>query len=133
MNDFENEFVLDLCLFIEANVPNFTFKSNLWIDETPKNTDAVYAMQTGGPEPDRYTPVQQYVIEFTARYADSKVAFDRLNELYRLFDRNQNYYTSNFTIYYSHPLGPVMSIGRDGTGGKLLKLSVLFLSTNLIS
>lgn len=128
------EFIKDIALWLENNCGGrFVYKENLMVGEIVRDSNGVYLQSEPSPEPDRYTPLEKHVISFNARNTDPVQAYEDLRYIYNLLDRRRHYQTTNYDVHYSIPQGQILDLDRDGNGGKLLKLSVLFINTTLIS
>lgn len=128
-------FIYDICQFIAANSGGmFTFgtgDTNLKIAELVRGQDGVYAVSNGSPEPDLYTAVTTYSIDFFASNKNSATAFQQLQTIYNIFDRRENFSTANFEVYASYPGGQIDDLDRDGENSKILRLSVIFISSRI--
>jgi len=129
-------FVNEICEYIADNLADFTFGSgdtNLKVGELLKGTDGTFGIETVSPEPDSYTPVEQHIVDFWSVNRDSAKAFDQSQQIYNLLNNAINYDTDSRHIYFSKAMSQPNDQDRDGEGRKIVKLSVLFIVTSLIS
>lgn len=133
MNEF---FIRDICEYLADKSATFTFgtgATNLKAGELPRGTDGVFAVASPSPEPDMDTLVEYHNVDFWARNKNTSTALDQMREIYELFHQNHHYVTTNFEVYFSHALGQIEDQDRDLEGGKLLRLSIMFITRQLIS
>lgn len=129
-------FVEEICEYIAENSARFTFgtgEGNLKIGELTMGVNGVFAIASPSPEPDRYTDVRTYNIDFWAVNTNTPEAFDDLRIIYNLFHQGHDYETDNFYIYFSHVNGQIDDLDRDGENRKLLRVSIEFLARAIIS
>lgn len=124
----------EVCEYIDDHSTNFSYGSgsgNLKIGELVLDTNGVFVEASPSPQPDKTTAEERQIIDFTSRDPDSDRAYQLLREIYEIFHRRQNYETDNYHIYFSNALDQPMDLDRDAEGGKVWKLSVLFIYSNL--
>lgn len=132
MTDF-NLFTDELCTYLASISATFIVGTNLNIGELIRTVDGVFVTSTGSPALDAYNPVETYLVDFTAIHRNSQEAYNFLQEISRLFHQRQDYDTDNYHVYYSRSMGQITDLDRSGEGRKILRLSVLFITYNLIS
>lgn len=133
-------FIRAICRYV-ADRTSLTFgngdSADLRVGELPRDLDGVYAIDAPTIEPDKETPIIYSTIDFWARYKNTETAYAKLNEIYDVLDRMYEYFPNNgtsessFEVYFSHALGQIEDNDRDAEGGKLLKLSVIFIYRNV--
>lgn len=115
----------------------FTFGSgasnNLKLGELVAGVDGVYLVQTMANMPDHYTPIYDYTIDFWSVNRNAATAYDDLQYVYELFHQNVNMTTATFQVYFAYALSQIEDMDRDSEGRKVFKLSVTFITRNLIS
>lgn len=130
-----DELINDICEYIANNTGGeFTFgtgETNLKIGELVRGQSGVYAVSFLTDEPDRYTAVESYGINFFASNPNTGEAYRQLRIIYNLLHRMQNYSTTNFEIYFSNATGQIDDLDRDGAGSKILRVSVIFMCSRL--
>lgn len=131
-----SNFAFEICQYIDQQDSSFAFtssNSNLKVGELVRGVQGVFAVSSPSRQPDMYTPIRYYAVDFWAKYQNSDDAYENLRKIYNLFHQAHDYQTSNHYIYFSHAAGEAIDLDRDGEGSKLLKLSVIFISRMLIS
>lgn len=129
-----NPFIFEICEYI-ADKTTFTLGSDLYVGELPRDIEGVYAIALPGEQPDMYTAVEYYDIDFNVRYKKSTDAFTKIKIIYDLLHRLHDYPTDNFYVYFSHASSSIRDLDRDFEGNKVLSLGVRFIcrNTNYIS
>jgi len=138
-----NPFIYEICEYLETYGLNdnggsrFVFdnasNNNLYIGELVRGVDGVYAKSVPSAEPDPYTAMQEMNIDFWSRRKNSLEAYEDMRIIYELFHRHLEFDTSNYKVRFSRVLSQPIDLDRDGEGGKLLRISVKFTMTYLIS
>lgn len=130
-------FIEEICEYLaDESDGSLTFgdgSSNLKIGELVRGSNGVFAVSSPAPEPDRYTPVSYEQIDFWARYSSTEDCYLILKTIYDLFHQNHHYETDNFHIFFSNATSKPEDLDRDLEGGKLMRLSILFIVRPLIS
>lgn len=106
---------------------------NMKIGELPLGQQGVYVVDSSSEEPDRYTPVEYYTLDFYALHSSSEEAYKYAKVVMDYFHQKANYTTASFVVYFSHSLGRVIDLDRDGQGRKNIRVSVRFITARLIS
>ena len=129
-------FAFALCTLLAPNIPGLTFgpgDSNVKVGELVRGIDGVFVVEGASPEPDRYTAVEYHTPDFWAVFKNAKVASDYLRAIYDYLHQKHHYNTDSYTVHFSYCAGQILDLDRDGEGRKMLKLSVAFIITGLIS
>lgn len=131
-------FVEEMCQYIAQTIPGnrFTFgtgSDNLLIGEIVPGTNGVFAVNSPTLPPDEYTAVEYYNLDFWAVNSNEAEGFEDLRIIYELLHRKVHYQTENFQIFFSHAIGQIDDLDRDGENRKTLRLGIRFITTNLIS
>lgn len=124
-----DSFAHEIKEYIEDN----TTLTGLKVGELQYGTEGIYLVQGSVEEPDRETPILYGQIDFWARYTRTETAYEKIFEVNELLHQAYNYSTTTYLIHFSHALGSIDDMDRDGEGRKLLRLSVRFIYYNLIS
>lgn len=135
-------FIHDICTYLAAN-SDFYFGSaadlpggkTKWLKagELPRDKDGVYAIADPSPEPDRETGVQYQTISFWARNKNTATAYEQLMEIYNFFHQKHDLPTTNYYVFQAFAEGMPEDQDRDSEGGKLLQISIQFITRYLIS
>lgn len=131
-----NPFIVDLCTYLAPNIPGLTFgdgNTNFKAGELIRGMDGIFAVDAPSAEPDRYTAVTQRTIDFWAVFRNTETAYNYLLQIYDFLHQKHHYNTTSYTVHFSFAGGQVQDLDRDAEGRKLLKLSVVFIVTGLIS
>ena len=123
-------FIFEITGYLADSSSRFIFgdgNTNLKVGEMSRGDDGVYTLSQPSIEPDRYTGIEYHGIDFIGINKSTAVAYEDLQEVYKIFDRNIAYESPNYHVYYSHAMGQVSDSGRDSEGRKMLRLSVLFI------
>ena len=138
-----NQFISDICEYLATNglesdgaTPRFTFgdgSGNLKVGEVLRGEEGVFAVSLPSVQPDLHTAVQEMQIDFWSRHIKTVEAYEDMRIIYELFHRHMEFETNSYKVHYSNALGQPADLDRDGEGGKLLRLSVRFVMTYLIS
>lgn len=132
-----NPFIHEITNYLAANSNSrFTFgtgNSNLKVGELTQQGNGVFTVSSPSPNPNLYLPVETHLIDFWARNKSSVEAYDDLLFIYNLFHQAHHYNTDNWEVFFSYAGGQVVDTDRDGEGRKVLRLSVVFITRNLIS
>lgn len=95
--------------------------------------EGLFVILSPSPPPHQYIDTEYTIIDFWYRSAHTDRAYDKLRAVYDLLHRRSNWDTANWHIYFSQALGGIVDADRDANNGKLLRLSVQFISRNLNS
>lgn len=135
-------FIKDICRYF-ADRSDFYFGSadelpvgkNVWLKagELPRDKDGVYAIADPSPEPDRETGVQYQTISFWARNRNTATGYDQLMEIYNFFHQKHDIETDNYYVFQCFAESTPIDQDRDAEGGKLLQLTIQFITRYLIS
>jgi hypothetical protein len=127
-----NTFGYEIAEYVGSNT-SLTLNTDLRVGELELGAEGIYVVQGSIDEPDRETPILYGQLDFWARYKRTETCYTKLFEINSLLHQNYNYSTTTYLIHFSHALGSIDDMDRDGEGRKLLKLSVRFIYYNLIS
>lgn len=109
-----------------------TFGTDLFVDELPDTpVQAVLIRSAEAIPPNQYVDTKKQMVEFWSRSPYSETAYNKLMNIYNVFDRNSNWETDNWHIYFSECLGQPVNIDRDQNSGKMYRLSILLTYRNL--
>lgn len=129
-------FIDEICDYISGGlgIPyGDTNNAYLRIGDLQQGVDGVIAIAMPSETPDLYTDVEYYSIDFWASNRSSARAYSDLQRIYKLLHQGDHYLTDNFEVYFSHALGQIEDLDRDGAGSKVLRLGIRFIVRNLIS
>lgn len=131
-------YIKEICQYLADNTGGrFSFGSgttnNLKLGELVRGVDGVFAVQTATNPPDHYTPIYDYTIDFWAVNRNAQTGYDDLQYIFELFHQNINMTTASFQIYFAYCVSQIEDMDRDSEGRKLWKLTVTFITRNLIS
>ena len=129
-------FIKEICQYLADNSGGrFTFGSgtnNLKLGELTRGVNGVFAVETPVEPPDHYLPIVTYSIDFWAVNANAATAHDDLEYIFQLFHQNINIDTPSYHSYYSYAPSLIQDMDRDGEGRKIFKLSITFISRNIL-
>lgn len=104
----------------------------IFVGELPDTAiEAIWLVEAPSPPPHTYVDYEYIVIDFWARSPKTDRAHELLEDVQNTFQRNYNYTTANWKVFFSHALGGIVDVDRDINGGKLFRLSVQFICRNL--
>lgn len=131
-------FIKEISQYLADNTGGrFTFGSgtsnNLKLGELVRGVDGVFVVQSMTNQPDMYTPIYDYTLDFWAVNRNASTAYDDLQYVYELFHQNINMTTSTFQVYFAYANSQIEDMDRDSEGRKLFKLTITFITRNLIS
>jgi len=138
----EIPFIKDICRYFADN-SDFYFGSDdslpvgktKWLKagELPRDTDGVYAIQDPSPEADRETGVQYHTISFWARNKNTSTAYEHAMEVYNFFHQKHDLPTDNYYVFQAFGESLPIDQDRDAEGGKLIQVTIQFITRYLIS
>lgn len=131
----ENVFIKQICQYIADN-SSLTFGAGtktLKIGEIQMGESGVYALASPSETPEKYTVIEYHNIDFWAVNKKSSTAMQNLRELYVLLHQAHHYDTTSFRVFFSHAIGQIDDLDRDGENRKVLRLGIRFVIMNLIS
>lgn len=99
--------------------------------DTQDLVEGLFLVQVPSPPPHIYIDTEYPVIDIWARSPHTDRAYALLRQVYNTYHRRYNFDYPSWHIYFSQALGTIVDVGRDGEGGKLLRLSVQFECRNL--
>lgn len=129
-------FVQQVCEYLITQTDRFTFGQNsatLKVGELNSNVDGVRAIMAPSQQPEMEIPVEYFDVDFWAVNKSTPTAFDDLQEIYDILHQKDDFNFDNWYIEFSHALGQIQDLDRDGQNRKLLKLSIRFIAVNLTS
>jgi len=89
-------------------------------------------LTTGGNESqDMYQGLRYETIDFWVRNASYEAGYQQARDIIDLLHRLSNWETTNYHVFFSHALGGVEDLDRDGEGKKIFKVSIRFIFRNL--
>ena len=113
-----------------------TVGTNIFIGQLPaKVENAIMLVAVPSPEPDKDTGIEYQNFEVWSRYKEYSDGYDKLQAVFDLLNRRDDYYLPSYEMYFTHALGRIEDLDRDIEGRKLLKLSfrVIYRQLDLIS
>lgn len=129
-------FIQEICSYIESqSAGRFTFGpgGNLIIGTAPKDFMGIVVTSQPSPDPDLYTGVREYIIEFNSINKNSDICYDDLRFIYKLLHRAYAYNTDNYHIYLGEATNQIRDQDRDSMNRKNFAFSILFTVYNLNS
>lgn len=121
-------FIDDLADHIETNIPSVFNSSNLKIGELVRLQYGVYMIANTSPQPDMYTGIEEYEIDFWVRDPNSSQAWDYLEELYNFYHQKAHYEIGAYHIYFTNAQSQIIDMDRDAEGNKLLRLPIRWIA-----
>jgi hypothetical protein len=104
----------------------------IWAGEMPADAvEALMLINVDSPPPHQYVDTEYPIIDFWYRSPYTERANEMMRLIQNTFHRRENWTTDNYHIYLSQALGSPVDVDRDNEGGKLLRLSIQFISRNL--
>jgi len=89
-------------------------------------------MTTGGNEAqDIYQGLKYETIDFWIRNTSYEAGYQLTRDIIDLLHRLSNWETTDFHIFFSHAMGGVEDLDRDGEGKRIFKVSVRFIFRKL--
>lgn len=106
----------------------------IYTGELPQGVnEGLYIIMVPSPPPHQYITTEYTVVDFWYRSAKTDRAYEQIRNIYNLFHRRSNWDAGAWHVFFSQALGSIMDMDRDAEGGKLLRLSVQFISRDLNS
>lgn len=93
--------------------------------------EGLLLIQVPSPPPHQYIDTEYPVIDIWAKSPKTDRAYNLLRQVYNTYHRRYDWQTDNWHIYFSQALGNIVDVDRDRESGKLLRLSIQFISRNL--
>jgi hypothetical protein len=108
------------------------FGTDIFIGEFPKEPTTGEATQAGtyliqnGGEQDPYLPVEENSIDFWVVAPGSETAYDKIEAIRNVLNRNANYDLANYYVYFSIDMSGILDMDRTRDGLSLYKMSIRF-------
>lgn len=129
-------FVNDICDYLASHISYFSFDapdSNLYSGELIRGINGVFAVDMSAEEPNRESALEYRTIEYWAVNTNSIECYERLLAIYNLFHEQHHYNTDSYTVHFSHAASNILDMDRDSENRKMMKVSVRYLVTTIIS
>lgn len=107
--------------------------SEIRLGEVSLGDDGIYIESVPTEEPDLYTPIRTFTIDFWARYKSGETAYLKLKDIYGLLHQGIGYNLTSYQVYFSHALGQIDDMARDIEGRNIKRLTVKFTARYLLS
>lgn len=102
--------------------------TDLFMGELPLNKqDCIAAVSAPSAAPKMSFDVYEQTVDFWSRYKNSDEAYTQLEAVQTAYHRKAAYTIGDTYVYFSHSLGAIEDMDRDGERKKLYKLSVRFI------
>ena len=92
--------------------------------------DAIGIVASPSPAPDKAIEVYEQVFDVWARFAKAEDGMARMQQVFDLYHRRQNYQLNDFHVYLSFAGGTIDDLDRDPEQQHLYKLSLSFVYRN---
>lgn len=134
-------FIDEICTYLATHSGGYfsygVGAGNLKIGELIRGETGVWAKQAMSPPPDMYLPNEWHQIDFWSVESDSSRSYDDLQYVYNVFhqpnEQQIGYDTASWHIYFSYAQMQIEDMGRDIQNRKINKLTIMFITRNLIS
>lgn len=115
-----NPFLKEICQYLADNTSGrFTFgtgNTNLKMGELVRDMDGVYAIQSPSPAPDKYTAIENVMVDFWSQNTRTDLGIGDLQAIYDFFHERHHYLTTNYEVYGSFATGQIDDMGRGADG-----------------
>lgn len=109
-----------------------TINSDLFLGELPfDRTDILSLIYVLSPAPDKAIPYYRQVIEVWAQFTSYETGMNKMQQVFNLFHKRENYEIADFHVYLSFAMGMVDDMDRDSQRKHLFRLSLTFVYRNL--
>lgn len=109
-----------------------TVGTDLFIGQLPGNVEnGIMLVAVPSPEPDKETGIEYQDFEVWTRYKESQTGYDKLDAIFDILSRKNDFTFPNYYIYFSQARGRINDLDRDIEGRKLFNLAFRFTYRNL--
>jgi hypothetical protein len=100
---------------------------NILIGELPfDKSDCAAMVATVSPDPNKAIPYYVQNVDVWARYSKYDEGYKKLQDIFDILHRNENYEIDGYHIYLSYAVGMITDFDRDAERRHLFKLSLAF-------
>lgn len=104
-----------------------TVGTDIFIGELPLDEgDIMSIVSSPSPDPDKSIPYFNQTIDVWARFSDFNDGYSKLQEVFDLIHRNENYEIDGYHVYLSYASGMINDLDRDNQRRHLFKVSFSF-------
>lgn len=108
-----------------------TIGTDIFIGELPDDeSDIISVVASPSPEPNKSIPYYTQTVDIWARFKSYDGGMNKLQEVFDLLHRAENYDVFNYHVYLSYALGMIEDLDRDNERRHLFKLSISFIYRN---
>lgn len=108
-----------------------TVGTDIFIGELPDDkSDIVSLVTSPSPEPNKSIPYYTQTVDIWGRFKSYDDGMSKLQEIFGMFHRIENYEVFNYHVYLSYALGMIDDLGRDNERRHLFKLTLSFVYRN---
>lgn len=135
-------FIDEICVYLAANTAShFTYgtgEGNLKLGELVRGIEGTFAVAVPSEAPSMYSPLETHTIDFWSVNSNGAQAYDDLQYVYNLFHQRYltqtpQFTTTSFQVYSAAAQGQIEDMDRDIEGRHLFRLTITFVTQNLIS
>jgi hypothetical protein len=104
-----------------------TLGTDIFLGELPLDkSDIISLVYVQSPEPDKSVPYYTQLIDVWARYSKFDDGYGKLQEIFDLLHRSENYQIEGYHIYLSYASGMIQDLDRDAERRHLFRLTLGF-------
>lgn len=104
-----------------------TVGTDIFIGELPfDKTESISLVYSVSPEPNKSIPYYTQLVDIWARYSKYDDGYQKLQDIFDLLHRAENYEVDGFHIYLSYAAGMITDLDRDAERRHLFKLTLGF-------
>lgn len=104
-----------------------TVGTDIFMGELPlDDEDCISVVTAPSPEPNKSIPYYTQSVDVWARFKSYDDGMAKLQSVFSLFHRSENYELDGFHVYLSYALGMIDDLDRDSERRHLFKLTLDF-------
>jgi hypothetical protein len=104
-----------------------TVGTDIFVGELPLDkTDCIALMVSPSPDSDKSIPYFKQTIDVWSRFGTYEDGYNKLQEVFDLIHRAENYEFGEFHVYISYAAGNIVDNGRDAERRHLMQLTLGF-------
>lgn len=116
----------DVADFLETNDIG-TVGTDIFTGQLPADkSNCIALMDIPSPEPNKSIPYYTQAIDIWGRFTSYDAGYKKLQDIFDLLHRKENYSLENFYVYLSFSRGMINDNGKDAEGRSLFQMSLAF-------
>lgn len=121
----------DLAAFLQTNGIG-TIGTDIWGELPIGKEDSLGIVESPSPEPNKSIDLFEQAIDIYARFAKATDGRAKMEAVFNLLHRRQNFQLAHYHVYLSYASGMIEDLDRDAEDRHMYKLSLVFVCRNLV-